>query len=152
MPRLQAEYESVKEKEVFEIYRGRKAYKALMNEIVSEKPTSWKGFGNLQVQSYFPLEFQRWFKHVHLRLFAKQSSDVEERLRQARKTTKVNLIWLPEEVYMPIVWVIFGNNVLIIIYEPDLIVLRIASKQVVKTFSQQFDHLWKKYIYVKTPR
>jgi len=46
---------------------------------------------------------------------------------------------------MPIVWVIFGENVLIALYEPDIIVLRIKSKQVVSSFSNQFDYLWKKY-------
>ena len=66
-------------------------------------------------------------------------------MKEAEKTTKVDVIWLPKEVYMPIVWVVFGENVLIIIYEPDIILMRIKSEQVVKTFSNQFDYLWGKY-------
>ena len=145
MPELSAKYNSIKEKELFEIYRGRKAYKAIMNEIVREKPKIWKGFGNLQVQGFFPVEFQKWFKTVNIKLFSNKSKEVEQRLKESKKITKVEISWLPKEVYMPIVWVIFGENVLIIIYEPDIIVMRIKSKQVVKTYSNQFDYLWKKY-------
>ncbi|MBI5003000.1 hypothetical protein HZC31_06445 [Candidatus Woesearchaeota archaeon] len=145
IPRLQAKYESVKEKELFEIYRGRKAYKSILNEIIKEEPACWKGFGNLQVQEYFPIEFQKWFKHCPIRLFSTRSSIVRKRLENAQKTANVKILWLPQEVYMPIVWVVFGDNVLIIIYEPDIIVIRIKSKHVITTFSNQFEYLWKKY-------
>lgn len=145
MPQLQAKYDSVKEEELFEIYRGRKAYKAVIEEILREKPDAWKGFGNFQIQEAFPLEFQRWFRTVPFRLFSTKSADVAERMAEAKKTCDVQVAWLPREVYMPIVWVVFGENVLIIIYEPDLIMMRIKSEQVVRTFSNQFDYLWKKY-------
>ena len=56
----------------------------------------------------------------------------------------MKVCWLPKDVYMPIVWVVFGDNVLIIIYEPDIIMVRIKSADVVKTFSSQFDYLWEK--------
>ncbi len=145
LPQLLAKYNSVKEKELFEIYRGRKAYKAIMNEIVKEKPRFWKGFGNLQVQEFFPIEFQRWFKNITITLFSTEEQVVKDRLKEARKTCKTEISWLPQEVYMPIVWVIFGNNVLIIIYEPDILLMRIKSEQITKTFSNQFNYLWKKY-------
>src|SRR3989338_777657 len=145
MPQLKAKYESVKEKELFEIYRGRKAYKAIINEIVSEKPKFWKGFGNFQIQAFFPIDFKKWFKSIEIKLFSTKSDEIVKRMEAAKETTKVEVIWLPQEVYMPIVWVIFGENVLIIIYEPDLIMMRIKSEQIVKTFSNQFDYLWEKY-------
>ncbi len=145
IPRLQAKYESVKEKDLFEIYRGRKAYKALLNEIVNEQPPVWKGFGNLQVQEIFPIESQRWFKNIPLKLFSTKSKIVLDRLEKAREITTVEIKWIPKEIFMPIVWVVFGNNVLIIIYKPEIIVLRIKSKQITQTFSNQLDYLWKKY-------
>ncbi|MDD9953858.1 MAG: hypothetical protein OXR66_05995 [Candidatus Woesearchaeota archaeon] len=145
MPQLMAKYGSVQEKELFEVYRGRKAYKAVIEEILREKPDVWKGFGNFQIQAAFPLEFQRWFRDVPFRLFSTKTQEVEERLQEAKKTCDAKVTWLPDEVYMPIVWVVFGENVLIIIYEPDLIMMRIKSEQVVETFSNQFNHLWKKY-------
>jgi sugar-specific transcriptional regulator TrmB len=145
MPQLKAKYQSIKEKDLFEIYRGRKAYKAVINEILKENPKAWKGFGNFQVQSAFPIEFKRWFKNIPLRLFSTKDNIVIKRMKEAKKTCNVRVTWLPEEIYMPIVWVVFGDNVLIIIYEPDLIVMRLKSEQVVKTFSNQFDYLWKKY-------
>ncbi len=145
LPTLTAQYENIKEKEVFEIYRGRKAYKSVINEIISERPKIWKGFGNFQVQALFPIEFQRWFKKIAMRLFSTKNEVVFERIREAKKVTTVEVKWLPHDIYMPIVWVVFGNNVLIIIYEPDIILLRIKSKQIVDTFSNQFDYLWSKY-------
>jgi sugar-specific transcriptional regulator TrmB len=145
MPQLKAKYESVKEKDLFEIYRGRKAYKSIINEILKEKPKIWKGFGNFQVQAFFPIDFQRWFKNVEIKLFSTKSDEIIKRMKEAEKTTSVQVIWLPKEVYMPIVWVIFGDNVLIVLYEHDLILMRIKSEQIVKTFSNQFDYLWKKY-------
>ena len=145
MPQLKAKYGSIKEKELFEVYRGRKAYKLVIEEILKEKPKLWKGFGNFQIQEAFPLEYQRWFRKVPFRLFSTKTKKVEALRKEASKTCDVKVTWLPEEIYMPIVWVVFGNNVLIIIYEPDLIMMRIKSEQVVKTFSNQFDYLWKKY-------
>ena len=68
-------------------------------------------------------------------LFSTKSEDIIKRMKEAEKTTKAEVAWLPKEVYMPIVWVVFGNNVLIIIYEPDLILMRIKSEQVVKISS-----------------
>ena len=145
MPRLKAEYKSIKEKDLFEIYRGRKAYKSIINEIVNENPNVWKGFGKLQVQALFPIEFKRWFKAIPIQLFSTKTETMRKREEEAKKTTKVEIKWLPKEVYMPIVWVVFGKNVLMIIYEPEIIVMRIKSKQVTETFSNQFDYLWNRY-------
>ncbi len=145
MPQFKAKYGSIKEKELFEVYRGRKAYKLVIEEILKEKPDVWKGFGNFQIQEAFPIEYQRWFKNCPFRLFSTKTKKVQKLKAEAEKTCDVQVTWLPKEVYMPIVWVVFGNNVLIIIYEPDLIMMRIKSEKVVKTYSSQFDHLWKKY-------
>ena len=145
MPQFKAKYGSIKEKELFEVYRGRKAYKLVIEEILKERPKIWKGFGNFQIQEAFPIEYQRWFKTCPFRLFSTKTKKVQKLKAEAEKTCDVKVTWLPKEVYMPIVWVVFGNNVLIIIYEPDLIMMRIKSQKVVKTYSSQFDHLWKKY-------
>ena len=145
MPLLQAKYGEVKEKELFEVYRGRKAYKALITEILQEKPKVWKGFGNLQVQESFPVEFQKWFKNIEICLFSTKTKEVIQRAKEASETTKVEIKWLPKEIYMPIVWVVFGQNVLIILYQPDIVIMRIKSDQIVKTFSSQFEYFWKKY-------
>ena len=110
-----------------------------------EEPKVWKGFGNLQIQYFFPLEFKRWFKNIKIKLFSTKSEEVLKRLEEAKKICDTKIIWLPKELFMLVVWVILGNNILIIIYEPDIILMRIKSEQVVRTFSNQFDYLWKKY-------
>jgi len=145
MPKLSAKYRSVSQKEIFEIYVGKKAYMSLIREILREKPKFWKGFGNLQVQEFFPGEFRSWFRQTKFMLFSNRNETVMNRLKEAKKTTSVKIIWLPEEVQMEVVWTLFGENLLILIYEPDIISIRIKSKRVVKTFSQQFDYLWKKH-------
>lgn len=78
-------------------------------------------------------------------LFSTKTPEVLARLEEAKKFAAVEISWLPKEIFMPVVWVVFGENVLIIIYEPEIIVLRIKSSQVVSTFSNQFEYLWKKY-------
>lgn len=93
----------------------------------------------------FPNEFKRWFRKCPFRLFSTKTEEVVKRMKEASKTCNVQVTWLPKEMYMPIVWVVFGNNVLIIIYEPDIILIRLQSKQIVETFSNQFEHLWNKY-------
>lgn len=145
MPQLSAMYSSIKEKNIFEVYVGKKGYRAMIMDILREKPKYWKGFGNLQVQEHFPHDFRRWFKSTKFFLFSTKSDVMTRRLNEARKSTSVKTAWLPEEMYMPIVWTLFGNNLLIIVYEPDIIVLRVKSEQIVKTFSNQFDYLWKKH-------
>lgn len=143
MPKLLSSYNSVKEKDLFEVYKGKKAYKAMILDILRENPKYWKGFGNLQVQEFFKIDFPKWFKKVKFRLFATKSELVLKRLAEARKSTRVEIKWLPEDLYMPIVWTLFGDNLLILLYEPDILALRIKSEQIVKTFSNQFDYLWK---------
>ena len=145
LPQLLARYNRTKDKDVFEIYKGKKAYKSVINEIVKENPKIWKGFGNFQIQELFPLEFERWFKKIQISLFSTKTGVVVKRMGEAKKITKVEVKWLPEDVYMPIVWVIFGENVLIVIYEPEIVVLRIKSKQITQTFSNQFGYFWGKY-------
>lgn len=145
MPQLSAKYNSVKEKDIFEVYKGKKGYRAMIMDILREKPKYWKGFGNLQVQEYFPYDFPHWFKNVKFMLFSTKSEIVLKRLEEANKSAKVDIIWLPEELYMPIVWTLFGKNLLILLYEPDIIALRIKSEQITKTFSNQFDFLWNKH-------
>ncbi len=145
LPEILSKYKNEKEKDSFEIYRNKEGYRALILEILRENPKFWKGFGNLQVQKFFPYDFKRWFKNIEIRLFSTKSKEMNERIKEAKKTTKVAIKWLPEELQMPVVWTIFGNNLLILIYEPDIIALRIKSEQVVKTFSSQFEYLWKKY-------
>ena len=145
MPELTAKYLSVKEKNLFEVYHGSKGYKALIADILREKPKYWKGFGNLQVQEFFPYDFPRWFKRTKFRLFSTTSGDMTKRLKEAQKTTKVEVRWLPQDLYMPIVWTLFGENLLILIYEPEILALRIKSRQIVDTFSNQFDYLWNKH-------
>jgi|GEM_PF-2220928 sugar-specific transcriptional regulator TrmB len=145
LPQLILNYNNVKEIDVFEVYKGRKGFKALMQDILQEKPKYWKGFGNLQVQEYFEQDYQKWFKGIKFMLFGTKSAQVLKRLKETRKFNKVEMKWFTEDLYMPIVWTLFGGNLLIILYEPEIIVLRIKSEQIVKTFSNQFDYLWKKY-------
>lgn len=145
LPKLSAKYSSLKEKDLFEVYVGRQAYRSLIKDILREKPKHWKGFGNLQVQEFFKYDFKSWFRDVKFMLFATKSHVVAERLKEARKTTNVKIKWLPEELQMQVVWTLFGENLLILIYEPDIIAMRVKSKQVVDTFNRQFDYLWKKY-------
>ncbi len=144
-PGLMAKYNSLKEKDLFEVYRGKKAYKVLINEIVNEGANYWKGFGNLQIYDLFPFEFERWFRKIQIKLFSTKSDAVIHRLENVKKVCKAEVKWLPQDVHMPIVWVVFGDNVLIVIYEPEIIVMRIKSRQIVETFSSQFDYLWGKY-------
>ena len=75
-------------------------------------------------------------------LFSTKSNVVIKRLNSASESVNVEIKWLPKNVYMPIVWTLFGENLLILIYEPEIIALKIKSKQIVKTFSNQFHYLW----------
>jgi len=144
-PDLCAKYDHIKEKDLFEVYKGHEGYKAMITDILREKPKYWKGFGNLQVQEFFPYNFPKWFKNVKFMLFSTKSEVFSRRLKEAKKVTQVKIIFLPEGLYMPVVWTLFGNNLLILIYEPEIIALRISSERIVRTFSNQFDYLWKKH-------
>ena len=142
LQKLETLYTSTKAKDTFEVYRGKQAYKTLIAEIVREKPAYWKGFGNLQIYDLFHLEFHRWFKDIPIKLFSAKSDVVLRRFEEAKASADIEIKWLPQELHMPVVWVVFGNNLLIVIYEPEIIVMRIKSKQIVETFSSQFDYLW----------
>lgn len=143
LPELLTQFTLKKSPDVFEVYKGKTAFRAMMREILEEKPAAWKGFGNLQVQAHFPTDFPKWFRHVPIRLFSLKNGDTVRRLKEAKRWTKVLVRWLPEELRMPIVWVVFGENLLILIYEPELIALRIKSAPIVNTFSSQFEYWWK---------
>ncbi|MDP2718047.1 MAG: helix-turn-helix domain-containing protein, partial [Candidatus Micrarchaeota archaeon] len=104
LPALVGQFGALAEKDKFEVYRGRQGYKAVVSEIVrTESPAVWKGFGNLQVQEFFPVDFAKWFKKTEFRLFSTPSKKLDALAKAARKTTKVTLKRLPDEVFMPIV-------------------------------------------------
>src|SRR3989338_2273168 len=108
MPFLSSRFESSKQKEVYEIYKGRKAFRGLIIDILKEKPAYWKGFGNLQVQEFFPIDFNKWFKNTKFTLFANKTPEVLHRLEEAAKTTVVEIKWLPEALPITTVWTLFG--------------------------------------------
>jgi sugar-specific transcriptional regulator TrmB len=144
LPQLSLSYYSKKEKDLFEIYKGRKGFRAMMQDIIQEKPKYWKGHGNLQIQEYFPQDCTKWLKNVRFMHFATKSEAVLRRLKELKKSVHVETKWFSESITMPVVWTVLGKNLLIIIYEPEIIALRIKSEQIVTTFSNQFDYLWDK--------
>ena len=88
IPELLIKYKSKKEKDLFEIYKGKQGYRAMIAEIVKENPKYWKGFGNLQVQEHFPYDFPRWFRNVKIHAFLSKIRSICKKTERGKKIHK----------------------------------------------------------------
>ena len=147
IPNLTKKYNSLKEKEEIEIYKGRDGYRAMMRDYMRENFKSGKIFGQLNSMKYFEFEWKKWSKHyLNFKMIVPNTPETKKRAKTLEEHIGKDVIkfkFAPKETYSPTSWAIGGDEIFaIIIWSKNPTVITIRSKEVVKMYSNHFDMLW----------
>ena len=146
IPSLTGKYNSVKEKEEIEIYKGRDGYRAMMRDYIRNNISSGKIFGQLNSMKYFEFDWKKWSKsYKNFKMILPKTEETKQRAKQLKELMGAHLEYkfAPEEMYSPTTWAIGGDEYFaIIIWSKNPTVISIKSKEVVRMYSNHFDMLW----------
>jgi len=129
------------EKELFEIYEGKKGIKSILWDILNYK--EYVAFGSsgkfLEVMEHDFIQFQNQKKALNIKSRILQTEIKEE----LRKVAHAKFRIIPDEHASPVTTIIYGNKTAILIWGTIPHAILITSEQVSEQFLKQFELLWK---------
>lgn len=140
MPNLKKIQESVSEKVGVEIFRGEKGMKSAFKDIIREEKEV-VGFGMTgQLRQYLPVFAKQWIRDImaykiNNKYIYTEGTKVPFDNFEAR--------FLSKEFSTPVATQIYGDKILISIWEPTLVAILIKSKEVAENYRKHFNLLWK---------
>jgi len=139
LPDLQKIHEIVRERIGVEIFRGSKGIMSAFKDIIREKKECL-GFG---ISGYFrklmSVQAKQWLRDVeHYKIW--------NRYIYAEGTELIHPYFevrtLPADYMSPVHTQIYGNKVLVTIWEPEMVAILITSKQIADNYRNHFKLLW----------
>lgn len=148
LPELRKMFEATKKRVEANVYEGIKGAKTIWEELLEEcrKGDEWLILGAPKsaaiLGGYFK-EFneRRAKKGVHMRIIYNKNAIELIKIRMKQPLTDVKV--MPEEYITPASVEVVKDRALVVIYEPQLLVFAINSKEVANSFKQYFNLLWK---------
>jgi len=140
IPDLKSIQETVKEKIEVEVFQGEKGMKSAFKDIVRTKKEV-VGFGMTgQLRKYMPIFAMQWVRDIkkakiNNRYIYVEGTQIEEPFFNARMLSK--------EFATPVSTQIYGDKILISIWEPTFVAILIKSKEVADNYKKYFELLWK---------
>jgi sugar-specific transcriptional regulator TrmB len=140
IPDLNKIRESVKEKIEVNVFKGEKGIKSAMKDILRERKEV-VGFGMTgQLRHYMPAFAVHWIRDIqkrkiHNRYIYIEKTEISEKNFEVRS--------LPKEFSTPVGTQIYGDKVLITIWEPTYVAIMIKSREVADNYRKYFGLLWK---------
>jgi len=129
----------IKEKVGVDVFRGEKGMKSAFKEIIRTKEDV-VGFGMTgQLRKYMPIFALQWIRDIKKykiknKYIYVEGTAIDEQYFEVRT--------LPKEFSSPVSTQIFGDKVLISIWEPILVGILIKSKEVSDNYKKHFELLW----------
>lgn len=139
IPDLQKIHDSVSEKVGVEILRGEKGMKSAMNDIV-RTGKGVIGFGIAgQLREYMPIFAKQWIRDM-------KKYKIKNRYIYVEGSEFIHPQWnvrtLPREFSTHVSTQIYGNKILIAIWEPTKLAIVIKSQKVADNYRRHFELLW----------
>lgn len=141
IPELKEIQSNISEKVVVEIFKGEKGMENVLKEILikKEKVIGYSISG--QLRKYLP-EFSEYYfreqiKHKIIHEFIYTSGVVKPPSRYYQ------IKYLPKEFENTTINLCYGDVILNLIWEPELVAIKIKSKQLADNFRKHFSLLWK---------
>lgn len=140
LPNLNKIKESVKEKIEVEFFQGEKGMKSVFKDIIRTKKEV-VGFGMTgQLRKYMPNFSIQWIRDIkHYKIKNKyiyvKGTEINESYFEVKTLSK--------EFATPVGTQIYGDKVLITIWEPVSTAILIKSKEVAENYKKHFELLWK---------
>ena len=148
LPSLRKLFETTKKAVGTNIYEGIKGAKTIWEELLKEckKGDEWLILGAPKsaaiLGGYFrDFNVRRAKKGVRMKIIYNKNATELIKIRKKQPLTKVKV--MPEEYITPASIEIVKNRALVVLYEPQILVFAINSKEVADSFRQYFNLLWK---------
>jgi len=148
LPSLNKLFNKTKKEVSVKIYQGIKGAKAIWEEILnqSKKQDEWLILGAPKSAELLGGYFKDFNKRraklkVKMKIIYNQDAKDLIKIRKQQPLTEVRV--MPKEYLTPASIEIINNKTLIVIYQPELIVFLIESKETADSFKQYFKMLWK---------
>ncbi len=142
LPELKELAEFKKEELKVEVYKGREGFKTLLNDMLREKENMIAfGIDEIKFKKKFPILLEQYFKKEEEKgLKERLLTSEETEFIYKKKTTTYRFI--PKEYFNPTPTLVYGNRIVIIIWEP-FTVIKIENSELADSYKKYFELLWK---------
>jgi len=143
LPELKKLYKSLKDKEEFNIYQGRKGSRSILFDILKYK--KYVAYGSrgrfLEIMKHDFISFQnrKKEKKIKARVVINKSSRKSESVKIAYTKFK----FIPDEYTGPSTTFVYGNYVAVMIWGENPTAMVIKSKGIAESYKNYFEFLWK---------
>ena len=139
LPELNQYYNRQAKPVDLEIFRGKEGVKAIFNHILREaEPVSGYGLTG-KLRKILPIFAKQWIRQV-----LEEKIDVKyvyvEGVPKPWKSIKMKV--LPKEYTSPVETQVYGDYVVILIWEPVQIAIRIHSSEIASSYKKYFGLIW----------
>jgi len=148
LPTLQQMFKSTKKKVETNVYEGIKGAKAIWERLLEEcgKDDEWLVLGapkSAELMGGYFKDFndRRAKKKVVMRIVYNKDAAELIKIRKQQPLTKVRV--MPAEYITPTSLEVVRDNALLVIYEPEIVIIHMKSAEVAKSFEAYFNILWK---------
>jgi len=141
VPELKKIQSGINEKVTVEIFKGKEGIKSALKDILVKKQSVFGYSISGQLRKFLPKFSEYYFieqeKHkiVHKFIYTKGTITPPSKYYQVK--------YLPKEFSETTVSLCYGNTILNLIWEPELVVIKTKSKQLADDFKKHFELLWK---------
>lgn len=142
---LKVKYSAGKTEEDASIFRDKKGIKSIFEDILNERRDLFVYGAESRFKEIFPF-YQKHWNDERARLKIKVKIIYNEKVKKEKKAEKLKLLemkFLPETYNFPSTIMIYGDNVVTIVWTETPFAFLIKSKEVVKSNLNFFDLLWK---------
>ena len=138
-----------------EIYRGNEAIKSLLDEILEYKESFWMGGNSFENYKNVSENLIIWFNHWMKRRIKEEHmmydlvsygtwlKGLEPHKKEIHKKSYYKYNQLPEDMYIPMVIILFGNKVVQILWDKQPFAFVLDSRKIKESYKKYFNYFWK---------
>jgi len=144
LPELEAKYSQNKSKEEAVIFRGKRGIKSIFEDVLKGKNEVYVYGAESRFADMFPA-YQEYWNKERLKLKLKINMIYNEKVRQRKINENLRLSmmrFLPASYDFPSTIMIYGDNVVTIVWKDVPLGFVVKSKEVVKSNMNFFNILW----------
>lgn len=144
IPQLSQLFNSKKQKEESEVYKGRKGIKTILDDLLTYKQYVALGSSGkfLEIMKHDFVAFQNRKKELKIKSRIIQSESSRKNT-ELRKVSYAEFRYLPDTYAIPITIIVYGTNVAIMSWGDIPLATVLTSESVSESFQTYFEFLWK---------
>lgn len=144
IPELNLKRKLSKENHEATLYKGKKAIKTLLEDVLNSKKDFFVYGAEGNLKKMFPVYYihfhnKRVKKNINLKIIYCEKVRLHERHKELKK---IEIKYLPNEFETPATTWIYGDKIVIVVWDIQPIATLIRSKEVSKAYLSNFNLLW----------